>query len=135
RGFHATGVVGPLAAAVTAAKLYRLNARATAEAMGLAGSMAGGLMEFLADGSWSKWLHTGWAAHGGIVAAQFAGAGFHGPLSVLEGRAGLYNAFLGPGTADLQNVAADLGAAWRGGAAQFKYYPCAHVIQPYIDAV
>jgi 2-methylcitrate dehydratase PrpD len=135
RGFHATGVIGPLAAAVTAAKLYRLDAHATAQAMGLAGSMAGGLMEFLADGSWSKWLHTGWAAHGGIVAAQFAGAGFHGPVSVLEGRAGLYRAFLGDGIADLEAVVAHLGSEWRGSAAQFKVYPCAHVIQPYIDAV
>lgn len=134
RGFHATGVIGPLAAAVTAAKLYRLNARAMAEAMGLAGSMAGGLMEFLADGTWSKWLHTGWAAHGGIVAAQFAAGGFHGPVSVLEGRAGLYAAFLGAGNADVQLVVANLGGVWRGSAAQFKYYPCAHVIQPYIDA-
>lgn len=135
RGFHASGVIGPLAAAATAAKLYGLSARQSAEAMGLAGSMAGGLMEFLSDGSWSKWLHTGWAAHGGIVAAQFAGRGFPGPVSVLEGRAGLYNAFLGEGKADLRAVVADLGTAWRGSAAQFKYYPCAHVIQPYIDAV
>ena len=89
RGFHATGIVGPLAAAAVAGRLYRLSGQRIAEAMGLAGSMSGGLMEFLADGAWSKWLHTGWSAHGGIVAAQLAGRGFRGPETVLDGRYGL----------------------------------------------
>jgi len=133
RGFHSTGIVGPFSAAVTAARLYGLDGRQTAQAMGLAGSMSGGLMEFIADGSWSKWLHTGWAAHGGIVAAEFSRAGFPGPLTVLEGDSGLYNAFIGAGEAALGPVTAGLGRDWRGGAAEFKYYPCAHVIQPYID--
>ena len=133
RGFHASGIIGPLAAAVTAAKLYGLEPRATAQAMGLAGSMAGGLLAFLDDGSWSKWLHLGWAAHGGIVAAQLAERGFPGPVSVLEARNGLYQAFLGEEVAALGSVVADLGKEWRGATAQFKYYPCAHVIQPFID--
>jgi 2-methylcitrate dehydratase PrpD len=134
RGFHATGIVGPLAAAAAAGRLYRLSGQRIAAAMGLAGSMSGGLMEFLADGAWSKWLHTGWSAHGGIVAAQLAARGFRGPETVLDGRYGLYAAFLGEGEAELGPVTAGLGRDWRGGAALFKYYPCAHVIQPFIDA-
>lgn len=134
RGFHASGVIGPLAGATTAARLYGLDARATAEAMGLAGSMAGGLMEFVTDGAWSKWLHTGWSTHGGILAAQLAGAGFLGPVSVLEGGQGLYASFLGEGVAALEGIAVALGEVWHGAEAEFKYYPCAHVIQPYIDA-
>ncbi|MYF85084.1 MAG: MmgE/PrpD family protein, partial [Rhodospirillaceae bacterium] len=71
-----------------------LDGAAIANAFGLAGSMAGGLMAFVADGSWSKWLHAGWAAHGGIVAAQMAAEGFRGPAGVLDGRHNLYAALL-----------------------------------------
>jgi len=134
RGFQATSVVGPLVAALVAGKLYRLSPRTTAEAMGLAGSMAGGLLEFLSDGSWAKRVHPGWAAHGGIVAAQLAAAGVPGPPSVLEGRYGLYAAFLGTGTADLGSVLDGLGVAWRAREARAKLYPCAHVIHPFLDA-
>ncbi|MCY3829315.1 MAG: MmgE/PrpD family protein [Rhodospirillaceae bacterium] len=138
RGLHATGIVGPFAAAATAGRLMALDGAAIANAFGLAGSMAGGLMAFVADGSWSKWLHAGWAAHGGIVAAQMAAQGFRGPAGVLDGRHNLYAALLASeeispaGTAD--TLTAGLGAVWRGADAHFKYYPCAHVIQPYLDA-
>ena len=134
RGFQATSVVGPLVAATVAGKLYRLPPRTTAEAMGLAGSMGGGLLEFLADGSWAKRVHPGWAAHGGIVAAQLAAAGIPGPLSVLEGRYGLYAAFLGAGTADPASMLDGLGVAWWALEGRAKLYPCAHVIHPFLDA-
>ncbi|MBI3457122.1 MAG: MmgE/PrpD family protein [Candidatus Rokubacteria bacterium] len=134
RGFHASGVVGPLVAALVAGKLYTLPLHQTAQAMGLAGSMAGGLLEFLSDGSWSKRLHPGWAAHGGVVAAQLAAAGFAGPASVLEGRHGLYRAFLGPGAADLTTVTRELGRRWESHAVMPKLYPCAHAIHPFLDA-
>ena len=134
KGFHATGTVGPFVAASVAGCLYGLDGAQIANAFGLAGSMSGGLLEFLADGTWSKWLHTGWSAHGGIVAAQMAGDGFQGPESVLDGHNGLYAAFVGEGMADLDVVSDRLGTIWRGSEAHFKIYPCAHVIQPYIDA-
>ncbi len=135
RGLHATGIVGPIAAAAAAARVRRLSAEATASAMGLAASMSGGLMAFQADGAWSKWLHTGWAAQGGIVAAELAARGFRGPLAALDGTGGLFAALLHGETLDLAALTHGLGTAWQGGGAAFKYYPCAHVIQPYIDAV
>ena len=134
RGFHATGVVGPLSAALVAARLYHLSAAATADALGLAASMASGLMAFVDDGAWSKWLHVGWSAHGGIVAAQLAAQGFRGPRGVLDGRHNLFAAFIDAPAPGADALCGDLGRRWQGGAAHFKYYPCAHVIQPYIDA-
>ena len=142
RGLHATGVVGPFAAAAAAGRLMGLDGAAIANAFGLAGSMAGGLMAFVADGSWSKWLHAGWAAHGGIVAAQMAAQGFRGPAGVLDGRHNLYAALLAgediapadPAEIGTETLTGGLGADWRGAEAHFKYYPCAHVIQPYLDA-
>jgi 2-methylcitrate dehydratase PrpD len=134
RGLHATGIVGPIAAAAAAARAAGLSAREAAWALGLAASMSGGLMAFQADGAWSKWLHVGWAAQGGIVAAELARRGFRGPLSALDGPGNLFDALLSGESLDRDVLTKNLGDAWLGGEARFKIYPCAHVIQPYIDA-
>ena len=128
RGFHATSIHGPTIAACVASRLLGLTPDQASNAIGLATSMAGGLLAFLADGSWSKWLHVGWSAHGGIIAAELARDGFRGPDS---GTDALFAAFLGSRT----DIATDdLGRVWLGGGALPKYHPCAHVIQPYIAA-
>lgn len=134
RGFHASSVIGPLAGAVTAGKLYKLTSTQITCAMGIAGSTSGGLLEFLSDASWSKWFQMGWAAHAGIIAAQLAGHGFTGPETILEGRNGLYRAFIDKDVSNTAGITEGLGEQWHGATSEFKYYPCAHVIQPYIDA-
>jgi 2-methylcitrate dehydratase PrpD len=134
RGFHATSVVGPIAAAGAAGRILGLDAGAMADAFGLATSMSSGLLAFLADGGWSKWLHTGWAAHGGLVAAELARRAFRGPRHALDHRYGLYGAFLGNPDTDLGVITAALGRTWLGATARAKHFPCAHVIEPYIDA-
>ena len=71
-----------------------------------------------------------------------AAQGFRGPAGVLDGRHNLYAALLAgedvapDGLADrlTGGLTGGLGTAWRGADAHFKYYPCAHVIQPYLDA-
>ncbi len=63
-----------------------------------------------------------------------AARGFRGPRGAIDGRYGLYAAYLGDPDRDLSGIAQGLGNSWAGGEAHFKYYPCAHVIQPYIDA-
>jgi 2-methylcitrate dehydratase PrpD len=93
------------------------------------------LLAFLADGGWSKWLHTGWSAHGGIVAAELASASFRGPHHALDHPYGLYGAFLGAPAANLDAVTASVGKTWVGAGARAKSFPCAHVIQPYIEGV
>jgi 2-methylcitrate dehydratase PrpD len=135
RGFHATGIVGPIAAAGAAGRILGLGADAMADAFGLASSVSSGLLAFLADGGWSKWLHTGWSAHGGLIAAELARHAFRGPRHALDHRYGLYGAFLDKPDVPLDVITADLGRTWLGAAAQPKLFPCAHVIQPYIEAV
>ncbi len=134
QGFHATGVVGPVAAAVTAGRVMKLDGDQIASAIGLACSMSGGLNAFISDGSWSKWLHAGWSAHGGVVAASLAAEGFRGPKLVLDGPSNFFSSFVGQIEFDRSGLTSDLGHQWTGAKADFKYYPCAHVIQPYIDA-
>ena len=134
RGFHSSGVVGPFSAAATAGKLLGLSGVQISNAFGLAGSMSGGLLAFMEDGSWSKSLHLGWAAHSGIVAAQLSAGGYTGPRSVLDGRNNIFKSFSEIPHPSWDEISSDLGCNWSGGNALFKVYPCAHVIHPYIDA-
>ena len=93
RGFHPTGVAGAFGAAAAAARLMGLDGAGIARALGVAGTMASGSMEYLSDGSWTKRLTAGWAAHAGVMAAELAAAGFSGPASTLEGRFGMLRAY------------------------------------------
>ena len=131
RGWHATAVCGPFAAALVAGRLDGLDAGRLTAALGIAGSFASGLMEYLEDGSWVKRVHPGWAGHAGAVAAALARGGFTGPASVLEGRFGFYHAFLGtePDPAPF----ATLGRTWETPGIGFKPYPCCHLVHAYLD--
>src|SRR6266403_707097 len=89
RGFHAPGTTGPFGAAVACAHLLGLDAAKMTNAIGIAGSLAGGLLEFAkGDGGTVKRLHLGRASEAGVLAASLADAGFAGPKTVLEGQFG-----------------------------------------------
>ena len=133
RGFHPTGVCGAFAATLVAGSLAGLPAPRLADALGLSGSMASGLMEFLTDGTWSKRIHSGWAAHGGLVAARLAAAGFSGPRAVLDGRFGFYRSHLGDEGWQLDAVTRDLGRRWRLLEIALKPYPACHMTHAFID--
>src|SRR5436190_13564815 len=83
-GFHPTAVFGTIAAAAGVGAALQLDARRLANALGIAGSMASGIIEYLADGSSTKRMHAGWAAQSGLRAALLARAGFTGPRTVFE---------------------------------------------------
>ncbi|MEQ8662560.1 MAG: MmgE/PrpD family protein, partial [Gammaproteobacteria bacterium] len=90
-------------------------------------SFASGSMAFVADNTWTKRLHPGWAAAAGITAAAFAAAGYVGPGAPLEGRFGLYETLLGAAaTRDLDAFGDDLGHTWRTLGVAFKPYPACH---------
>jgi 2-methylcitrate dehydratase PrpD len=95
RGFHAPGLTGTFGAAVAAGRLFGLDEKRLVNAMGIAGSYSGGLMEFsrCKQGAMIKRLHLGKAAEGGMTAAQLARRGFAGPESVLEGKFGFCRSF------------------------------------------
>lgn len=131
-GFHSTGTVGCFGATTAAARLLGLDAAQTARALGIAGSLAGGIFEFLSDGSTVKHLHAGAAAQHGVVAALLAARGLTGPLSVIEGAEGFLHAFARD--ADASSISTDLGQRWELDNVYFKLYAaCAHCFAP-IDA-
>ncbi|MBV8616522.1 MAG: MmgE/PrpD family protein, partial [Acetobacteraceae bacterium] len=133
RGFHPTGTTGALGAAAAAGTLLGLKAEQISVAIGVACSQAGGLLEFVTDGSWTKRFHGGWAAHAGIVAAELAQHGMTAPRTAIEGKFGYLHAYSGAAlperlaTGEGQNLAIVQTA--------LKYYPCNYYIQAVNDAV
>ncbi len=100
-------------------------------AFGICGSQAAGIIEYLADGSWTKRLHPGWAAHGGVIAALLAQSGFTGPETVFEGEHGFYRAFAGEVEPErLDGLLASLGRVWELDQLTFKPYPWARSPSP-----
>jgi 2-methylcitrate dehydratase PrpD len=134
RHFHPTAIAGSFGAAAAAARLDGLSEDQLVHAFGVCGSQAAGIIEYLSDGSWTKRLHPGWAAHAGVIATLLAGAGFTGPESVLEGPHGLYAAFAGGHDGSrLEAVLGSLGRAWEIEQLTLKPYPCGSIAQPYMD--
>jgi 2-methylcitrate dehydratase PrpD len=132
-GFHPTAVIGALAAAAGVGKALGLGRSQLVSAIGIAGSQAAGIIEYLAEGTWTKRMHAGWAAQSGIRAALMAKGGFLGPRTVLEGTHGFFRAFAPSVEPDWRPLFDGLGRRWVMDAIAFKPYACGTMVQPYID--
>ena len=132
-GFHPTAVLGTMGAAAGVAAAMGQAAPGIRDTLGIAGSMAAGIIEYLADGSWTKRMHAGWAAQSGIRAAKLGAAGFRGPATVMEGTHGLYASFAPSIRPDFSPLTEDLGVEWQCARVAFKPYACGTMTQPYID--
>jgi 2-methylcitrate dehydratase PrpD len=132
-GFHPTAVIGAMAAAAGVGVALGLDRVKLTNAFGLAGSMAAGIIEYLADGSWTKRMHAGWAAQAGIRAATMAASGFIGPKTVFEGDHGFYFAFAPSIKPDFELLTSNLGKRWETSNLSFKPYACGTMCQPFVD--
>lgn len=131
--FHSTGTCGAIGAAVAGASLLGLDKAATAHAMALAVSQSAGFWHTRHDpGSMAKQLHTAVAARAGIHAAKLAAGGFTGPLAILEGPQGFFEAVC-PG-ADPKEVLATSDADWSIFDVSFKPWPACRHAHAVIDA-
>jgi 2-methylcitrate dehydratase PrpD len=123
RGFHAPGTTGPFGGAVAAGHLLRLDPRAMTNALGIAGSLCGGLLEFArGDGGMVKRLHLGRASEAGVLAASLAAEGFGGPRTVLEGEFGFLKVFCTKW--DTAELTRGLGEEFVVSTTVLKRYPC-----------
>ena len=136
RGFHPTAICGIFGGTAASARLIGADAAATASALGIAGSFAGGLFAYLDDATATKPFHPAWAAHGSVLAARLASLGGEGPPGVLEGRFGLYHAFVGAekGEIPIDAQLADLGSRWETPRIAYKPYPACHFIHGSLGA-
>jgi 2-methylcitrate dehydratase PrpD len=132
-GFHPTSVLGAMAATLGVSAALGMNRKQTVDALGIAGSMAGGIIEYLAEGAWTKRLHAGWAARIGLHAARIGREGFLGPRTVFEGTHGLFFGFAHTAQGDFDALTGDFGQTWVLEGIAFKPYATGTMNQPYID--
>jgi 2-methylcitrate dehydratase PrpD len=95
RGFHGPGTTGPFGAALGAGLLMGLDAERMTNALGIAASLACGIVQFTRSGTGAmvKRLHFGRANESGVLAANLAADGFTGPHDALEGELGFLRVF------------------------------------------
>jgi 2-methylcitrate dehydratase PrpD len=132
-GFHPTAVFGALGAAAGVASALRLDDTQWFNTLGIAGSMASGIIEYLAEGSWTKRMHPGWAAQAGYRAARMAQEGFTGPRTLFEGEHGFFHAFANSDGCDFGPMLDGAGTVWLCADIAFKPYACGTMAHPYID--
>jgi 2-methylcitrate dehydratase PrpD len=132
-GFHPTAVFGALGAAAGVASALRFGERQWVDALGIAGSMASGIIEYLAEGAWTKRMHPGWAAQAGYRAARMAQEGFTGPRTLFDGEHGFFHAFAHRDDCDFTAMLDGAGKTWLCADIAFKPYACGTMAHPYID--
>ncbi|MGH8616288.1 MAG: MmgE/PrpD family protein [Burkholderiales bacterium] len=135
-GFHPTGVCAAFSSALVSGRLMGLSPQQLSMAQGIALSTAGGTMEPLQDGSWTKRMHPGLAGAAVVTAASFAKAGYIGPGAAYEGRFGFYNVHLGAfsADADLGLITVGLGEDWQFVRTSIKRYPACHHVHAFLNA-
>jgi 2-methylcitrate dehydratase PrpD len=128
-GWHITGTVGPIGAAVAVGILYGFDSLRLAHALGFACSQSLGLRE--AFGTSAKPFHPGKAAANGLLAAEMAAAGLHASPDALLGPRGYYEVLSAERRPE--RLLDGLGEAWLLLENTYKPYPCGLVIHPLID--
>ena len=132
-GWHAVGMVGPVATAAACARLMKLPAPAIVDAIGIAASLSGGVSANF--GTMTKPLHSGVAARNGIMAALLASKGFTSSRTALEGKSGYFDTF-NRALPQTDGAFGDLGTRYdlltRG--YKLKRYPCGGLGHTAIDA-
>jgi len=132
-GFHPTAVFGALGAAAGVASALRLPDAQWFNALGIAGSMASGIIEYLAEGAWTKRMHPGKAAETGVAAAYLAQAGMTGPSYILESEwGGFFATYCGP-HAQPERLLEQLGESNAIALTGIKPYACCRASHGAID--
>ena len=132
-GFHPTAIFGVMGAAAGVGAMLRVPAPQLVDAFGIAGSLAGGIIEYLAEGAWTKRLHPGWAAQSGYRAVRLAMAGFEGPRTVFEGSHGFFHGYANTSDGNFDAMLESFGERWLWTTIAFKPYACGTMAHPFID--
>lgn len=134
RGWHPTGVFGPLGVAAALCRLRRLDAGQCSSALGLAAASGGGVMDNF--GTHAKPWQGGRAAEAGVVAVELAARGMRAGPDALDGRGGLMAALSPADRVDRASPAAKLGRQWlaAGPSLNIKPHPTVGASQRGIDA-
>jgi 2-methylcitrate dehydratase PrpD len=133
QGWWHVGLIGPIASAMTAARLLEFDRRATAAAIGIASASCGGFRRNM--GTMAKALHSGNAARAGIEAALLAQRGFTSDPTIIEAPLGFLEAVVAPEDRDIAAVTERLGRPFvLEGELRIKRFPACNPAHPLIDA-
>ncbi len=134
QSFHPTAVCGTFGVAAGLSSILDLSEKQMVSALGIAGSFTSGIIEYLAEGSWTKRVHPGWSANSGMNATLIAKSGFYGPRTVFEGKHGFFEAFaLKEIERDYSHLTDGLGKKWENQNLAFKPFACGTMAQPFVD--
>lgn len=133
QGFHPTGTCGVFGAAGGAAKILGLNAEQITNTLGLAGSQAAGLLEWKAQGTWSKRYQAGHPAMCGTLGALMAKRGYTAPTTVWDGEDGFLRAYSYKDIWDEKKVIDEFGTRWEMADTSIKVHACCRFSAPLAD--
>jgi 2-methylcitrate dehydratase PrpD len=135
KGWHPTGIFGPIGAAAACASLRRLDAERASNALALAASQSSGVMANF--GTMTKPFHAGRSAHSGLIAARLAEVGFTASSDALEHPQGFLSAVSPAGEADRETPAQALGSEWKIVKYRLgiKKYPACYCTHRALDAM
>jgi 2-methylcitrate dehydratase PrpD len=129
-----TQLLGYPGAALTAGIALGLDEAALVEAVGLSTMQAAGAKQVATGvGSTARGIYPSFAAAGGVSAALLAAEGLRGPHQALEGRDGLFAAYLGGTVIDFDALT-DPDADWAYTETAVKPWPCCRISHPYVAA-
>ena len=131
-GWHGTKVGGVFGAAAATAKVLGLSSTQLSHALAIAGSDASGTMEYDQSGGEVKRFHAGLASRSGVEAALLAAAGLSGPMTIFEGKRGIYRLFSEGREPDMARYSE---SNFHILETMFKLHPCAGTIHAAIDCV
>lgn len=144
-GWHLTGTCGVMGAAAGAAKILGLDEQQFVDALGIAGSAAGGLGAFNSNGSWTKRFHAGQSAMNGVLCAEMGKAGYFAPVAVYEDKDGFLNTFsfkggsdgydpvLPHGIQDGSKLIENFGKKWEMADNSIKLHSCCRFTNNFCD--
>jgi 2-methylcitrate dehydratase PrpD len=129
-GWHITGTMGMIGAAIAGSKIAGLDVDGIVRTMGIAGTQAAGVRE--AFGTMTKPMHAGRAAQAGVVSTMLSQGGFTAAPAILEGRRGVFEVM--STDRELSRATEGLGETWEIFQNGLKPYSCGVVSHPLIDA-
>ena len=135
QGFHPTAAIGPFGAAAGVSAALGLSPQTMSGAFGIAGSLSGGIIEYLSEGAWTKRLHPGWAAQAGYRAVRMAQQGFLAPRRVFDGKHSFFHAFAPTAQPDYSHLTEGVGENWHIDKLTFKPFASGTMTHPYMDCM
>jgi 2-methylcitrate dehydratase PrpD len=132
-GFIYTSLFGYFGATAAAARVLRLNASETVNALGVAYSQAAGTHQVTRDAALTKRMQPGFAAKAALLSVQLTKRGIRGAQNTFEGADGLFRTYL-RGRYDGDALREGLGERFEFVNLSYKPYPCCRFDHTAIDA-